>query len=757
MKTGWRRNEKTIKVDKAQEMAVSPSGKEVAFVFRGDVFVSSVQEHRVKQITHTPETEASVSFSPDGKKLLYASERGNKWKVYEAEIVSSNEPYFFSPTLIKETPLIANDQENYQPAYSPDGKEIAFIENRNSLKIYNLASGQSRKLLDNKQLLSRRDHDQYFQWSPDSKWLLVQYNEQGQGNFEVGLINASGNQKLVNLTQNGYVDEMPKWAMGGKMMIWSTERKGLRNENSNTVQNDIYGMYFDELAWADVKLNRWDSGKQKDLENAKEFALDPTFYNADNLRNREARLTNRSSFVMDALVSRNGKYLYYLDKFEKNYDLWVTDLQTKETRKLINLDIKNGEMKWDKEEQNIFILADGQVIKIDPLNSKKESIAIETEMKMDVAREREAMFDHVWRRTAETFYTSGMHGANWSQMKPYYRKYLKGINNNFDFAEMLNELLGELNVSHTGANFKDERKDGDVTASLGVFYDQDYNGTGVKIKEIIQNGPLDIPSFNIKAGDIIEAVDGKIIERNSDIDPYLNLKSDKNVSLKINDGLHSKEIIVRPVSPSDEEDLLYQRWVKRNQLQTQMQSNGEIGYVHLYRMNDQVYRSTYEDVMGKFANCKAIIVDTRFNRGGDLAPELVTFLSGIKIRANTTDNFLKNNEPSSRWTKPSIVLANEANYSDGHCFAYDYQLLHMGKLIGMPIPGSCTWMTGQGLQDKSLSYSVPTLGVKTMDGSYLENYQTYPDILIMNEYGPVSKGYDQQLEAAIRELKKELK
>ncbi len=110
----------------------------------------------------------------------------------------------------------------------------------------------------------------------------------------------------------------------------------------------------------------------------------------------------------------------------------------------------------------------------------------------------------------------------------------------------------------------------------------------------------------------------------------------------------------------------------------------------------------YEDAMGKLAGCKAIIVDTRFNRGGDLAPELAMFLSGIKVRENANDHFVVGNEPLFRWTKPSLVLANEANYSDGHCFVYDYQYLHMGKLVGMPIPGSCTWMTGQALQDNSL-------------------------------------------------------
>jgi C-terminal processing protease CtpA/Prc len=131
------------------------------------------------------------------------------------------------------------------------------------------------------------------------------------------------------------------------------------------------------------------------------------------------------------------------------------------------------------------------------------------------------------------------------------------------------------------------------------------------------------------------------------------------------------------------------------------------------------------------------------------------FLSGKKIRNNTTDRFLVNSEPAFRWTKPSVVLACEANYSDGHCFVHDYQVLKMGKLVGMPVPGSCTWMTGQTLHDNSMHFSVPTLGVKDLEGRYLENSQTQPDIEVMNTFDTVATGRDRQLEAAIQALMKE--
>jgi C-terminal processing protease CtpA/Prc len=173
-------------------------------------------------------------------------------------------------------------------------------------------------------------------------------------------------------------------------------------------------------------------------------------------------------------------------------------------------------------------------------------------------------------------------------------------------------------------------------------------------------------------------------------------------------------------------------------------------------MNDPSYRSVYEEVMGKYAPRKGMVVDTRHNGGGDLVADLAMFLSGKKFLDYTTDSRSAGFEPSFRWTKPSIALANEANYSDGHCFAFSYVDLKLGSLVGMPVPGTCTFAGWEMLQDNSIRWGVPPLGVKDIQGHYLENLQTEPTIRVMNEYEVVGKGQDQQLEAAVKELMKDI-
>ncbi|GAB2764178.1 S41 family peptidase [Rhabdobacter roseus] len=762
-------NEKVLSVSGgARDMAVSPNGKEVAFIFRGEVFVSAVEGGVTKRITNTPEQERGVRFSPDGKALLYASERGNSWKIYETRKTRDEEPYFYASTVLKETALIDNTKENYQPEYSPDGKEIAYIEDRMTLKVFNIASKKSRTLLTDRELFSMRDNDQYFQWSPDGKWLLFDYSVPGLASGEVGLIAADGKGKVLNLTQNGFQDYRAKWVPGGKMMLWFSNRDGLRSQaQSGNSQADVYALFFTQEAFDQFNLNKEDAALLKeqqekatkaDSTKKKEAKKDTTIViDWDGLTDRKAKLTIHSSSLADALLSKDGETLYYLARFEKGHNLWSTNLRTKETKQVLALNAGGGSLEWDKDQKNIFLNADGKILKIDPEKSKQETVSIKGEVLLDVAAERQFMFEHVWRRTKETFYTASMHGVDWDSYKPDYARYLPHVGTNHEFAELLSELLGELNVSHSGARYVTSAPTDDATASLGAFYDYTHQGNGVRIEEVLKGGPLDKAKLSIRPGMIIEAIDGEPITPERDLAQYLNRKADQNTLLSILDGTTRRAVVVKPVSLSEESRLLYKRWVKRNQDEVEKLSQGTLGYVHIPGMNDGAYRTTYEEIMGKYAGKKGIVVDTRFNGGGDLVADLAMFLSGKQFMDYTTDTRSSGYEPNFRWTKPSVSLANEANYSDGHCYAFMVQDQQVNKLVGQPVPGTCTFAGWEVLQDNSVRWGVPPLGVKAMTGQYLENAQTEPDYAVWNDYDAVVQGKDAQLEKAVEVLLGELK
>jgi len=754
----------------ASGMKVSPNGKEVAFLYRGDVFVTNAEGGGTKQVTKTAEAEADITWHNEGRMLAYASERNGKWGIYKSEITRKEEPYFFASTLIKESPLVTGEKSMLNPEMSPNGKELAYIENFNTLKILNLAGNQSRTLITQKEWLSWGDGGHEVSWSPDSKWLLVSYSEQGIANGEIGILSADGKTKMTNLTMNGFGDGNPKWMMGGKMMLWFSDRDGLAAKaNSGGSQNDAYGLFFTQDAWDSYRLSKEEAALAKELREKAEKAdttkkaatkKDSVVIDWAGLEMRKARLTIHSSSMNDALVDKDGETLYYLARFEKGVNLWSTNLRTKETKILAPLGANSaGNMQWDKEGKKIFLQTDGGIAKIDAASGKVDRISISGDMVLNVAAEREIMYNHVLRRTNDIFYKQGFHGINWEQMGKDYRKFLPHIGNGYEFSELLNELLGELNVSHCSASFGAPNPNADATAALGIFFDYGHTGNGVKIDEVIAGGPLDKSGFNIAPGAIIEAIDGETITTDKDYAQFLNRKAGKNVLLTLNENGKTRELVVKPVSTGEENGLLYKRWVKRNADEVTKASNGTLGYIHIPGMNDGAYRTALEEAMGKYAGRKALVVDTRNNGGGDLVADLTMWLSGKRFMEYSNDRETANYEPTFRWNKPSISLANEANYSDGHCYAFAYQYLKLGKLVGMPVPGTCSFAAWEPLQDGQTRWGTVPMGVRMMDGSgrYLENYQTEPDIKLMNEYDKVNKGKDQQLEVAITELMKEVK
>jgi Tol biopolymer transport system component len=232
------------------EASTSPNGKEFAYVFRGEIFVSSVEGGITKRVTNTPWQERSVKFSPDGRSLVFAAEVDNSWNVYTVSIDRKEEPYFFAATVLKTDTVVATSAEEFQPAFSPDGKEVAYLENRVTLKVVNLASKQSRTILSADRNYSYADGDQYYQWSPDSKVVPRPVRPaRAHLHAEIGLVSSDGKGEVHNLTHSGYDNVQPKWVMDGKWMIWGSDREGSRQQGGNIVSGDVYAMFFSKAAF----------------------------------------------------------------------------------------------------------------------------------------------------------------------------------------------------------------------------------------------------------------------------------------------------------------------------------------------------------------------------------------------------------------------------------------------------------------------------------------------------------------------------
>ena len=510
------------------------------------------------------------------------------------------------------------------------------------------------------------------------------------------------------------------------------------------------------------KANKKEGEKGKDEKDEKkddkDKAVEQLKFDWEGIEERKAKLTIHSSSLGDAVLSKDGEKLYYLAAFEKGMNLWSTDLRTKATKQELSLDASRGSLMWDKDQKNLFLLSNGTISKINPDGMKKEAIKISGEMTFDKDAERAYMFDHIWLRTKGIFYTPDMHGVDWEMAKVDYAKYIPHIGNSYEFAEMISEMIGELNVSHAGARYSRSIDLADETASIGIFWDYKFKGNGIKITEVIAGGPLDKSDLAIRKGMIIEKIDGQLISPEADFAKFLNRKSDKFTLIELFNPETSerKQLTIKPISLREEGQLLYKRWVKINQNEVDSLSGGKLGYVHIPGMSDGPFRNVYEEMMGKYHDSDAVVVDTRFNGGGDLVADLAMFFTGEKFLTYATEAREVGYEPTARWTKPTLAMFNEANYSDGHCFACGYTDLNIGKTVGMPTPGTCSFAGWESLPDGGRWGAVP-ISAKNKAGEWLENNETRPQFEVKNMPGKIDQGVDQQLEKAVEELLKEVK
>ena len=767
-----------IKNNGATQIALSPEGKEVAFILRGDVYVTSTEYKTTKQITNTAQQERNVDFAPDGRSLVYASERDGVWQLYQAKLGNKEEKLFTYATHIEEERLTQSNVTSFQPQYSPDGKEVAFLEDRTTLRVINLATKQVRTVMDGKFEYSYSDGDQWYQWSPDSRWILTNYiGIGGWNNKDVALVNASGNGEIHNLTQSGYNDTGAKWVLDGKAMIWESDRAGYRSHGSWGAHGDIYIMFFDLEAYERFMLTKEelalveeaekeqknekkeDTGKKGKKDAAKtddkKDEVKPLTFDLDNCRDRIVRLTRHSSSLGDAVLSKKGDKLYYQASFEKGSDLWCQDLKENST-KLVMKNIGYGQMIPDKKGEHFYLCTRGGISQVTMKDGKSKSVTFEALFDYKPADERQYIFDHAWQQVKDKFYKEDIHGIDWDGYRDAYRRFLPSINNNYDFQELLSEMLGELNGSHTGARYYASGP-ALATANLGVFYDDTYTGKGLKIKEIMKKSPFAIIKSEVTEGCIIEQIDGQTIEAGMDYFPMLEGKAGKKVLLSIYNPANGKRfnVSVKAISSGEQNNLLYNRWVERCRKMVDKLSNGQIAYVHVKGMDSQSFRTVYSELLSdKNRQKKAAIVDTRHNGGGWLHDDLATLLSGKEYQRFVPQGQYIGSDPFNKWVKPSCVLVCEDNYSNAHGFPWVYKELGIGKLIGAPVPGTMTAVWWETQIDPSIVFGIPQVGCVDMRGNYAENNQLQPDIEVYNKPEDALKGIDTQLATAVQELMK---
>ena len=738
--------------DETFQPLVSPDGKKLAYLKnRDEIMVMDLESKKSSSViprrkNHSyADGDIEYAWSPDSR-WLTATYHGHRLWTPEIAAVKLADGKVINVT--------QSGYSEYQPKFSSNGKMLLYATNRHGQR----GHGSDGREADIFGLFLNQEVFDEAHLSKAELALKKKRAKKKKEREEKEKAEEKSEKEKEKKDDTPDKDKSSGNSLGSDEAVQTTSAVALKDDEPK--EDEKQDAKKDETDKDKKSEEKKDGEKKKDGKKVK-----PIVFELEDRDQRLKRLTLMSAPIGSFDVSPDGEVLIFTAKFEGKWALWVTKLRDRSTTKAMSLS-SPGQVQFTKDGKSAFIRQGSGVSKLKlaaALTGGKATakpVKFSAELNIDGPAERQYIFDHVHRQTAQKFYDPKMHGVDWDEVGDNYESFLPSINNNYDFTELLSEMLGELNASHTGARFY-PRLGGDSTGVLGLLFDETHDGDGLKVVEVIPRGPSDKAEIKIEPGHLVTHIDGERIKADTNHWELLNHKSGKLVRLTLHDPEADEEWeeFIRSTTAHAEGGLMYQRWIESRRKKADELSGGRVGYVHVRGMDESSFRHVFSEVLGRNYDKEALIVDTRFNGGGWLHEDLATFLDGelycyFMPRGHERGDL--GGEPVDKWTRPVAVLQSESNYSDAHFFPWAFKQKGIGKLIGAPVPGTSTAVWWESQIEPKLIFGIPQVGITDLEGRYLENWQLDPDVLVLNDAESVARGEDKQLARAVEELLKEV-
>jgi len=726
--------------DRFTDFALSPDGKKVAFVARGEVWAASAKEGGdAVRITNTSGAEAEVMWSPDSKTIVYTSDRNGAPHLYQYEFGSE-----------RETELTSGDVSESSPRFSPDGKLIAFQRGTRELAVLDLASKQIRTVakasFDAPPLGSTRP----FEWSPDSKWiayLAYVAPERFRNAFVVSA--AGGDAKPVSFLANANTDTI-SWSRDGKFLLIST---GQRTESGQLARIDLVPQTpkFREEQFRELfqpKPEEKKDGEKKIPDVSIEFA---------GIRDR-VHLLPLGLDAGENAISPDGKWVAFIATTGADENVYVYSIDELATepstpKQLSATTGRKGALQFSSDNKEVWYLDGGKIASatIDPVKAK--TLGVTAELDVDFVRERDEAFRQGWTWLRDNFFDAKMNGVDWTSMREIYSKRVASASTPDEFRRLMNLMIGELNASHTGAN-PPRGFIVPATGRIGVRFDRaayEKDGT-LKVSEVLPLSPADIAK--IKAGDVITAVDRKPVVN---FDELLEHRTGKRTIITLAPG---RDVIVQPISSGEEKELTYRAWVNANRDYVDRVSNHRLGYVHMFDMSYESLQQLFVDLDAENRNRDGVVIDVRNNNGGFVN----VYAIDVLMRRSYLNMTFRNESPAPGRTilgqraleRPTVLVTNRHSLSDAEDFTEGYRSLGLGKVVGEPTAGWIIYTSDVPLIDGTM-LRMPHIRVTDSKGQDMEMNPRPVDVFVQRPIGEGLGGRDSQLDTAVQTLLQSLK
>ncbi len=740
-----------------QEAALSPDGKKLAFVVRGEVFAVGTKDGGLAaRVTSTSARETQPAWSPDSRRLVYASTRDGALNLFEYDFVSGAE------TRLTDQPL--ND---VTPRYSPDGKQVAFVRDGRELRVLDRATKRDRLLasgvLDRAPFTSPRS----VAWSPDGKWIAY-LNTADKGFTNVYLVPAAGGEPVqVSFLANAFAGAVTWDPEGNWLLVDSNQRTeattlariDLVPRTPRFREDRFRDLFNEETRPARPSAPSPNPAPAAPPRDSAERAAPPSHaaFELAEVRKRLS-LIPVGLDVGEEIISPDGKLLAFTAAVagRTNIYTWPLDELSNDeqvARQVTSTAGFKNRIAFSPDNKEIYYLEQGRLQAVNLDNRQVRTIAATAELDVDFAEEKLEVFRQAWSLQHDNYYDPAYHGADWDAVRAEYEPYVRGASSPDELRRILGFMIGELNSSHSGISGPGGGG-GPGTGRLGLRFDPAALETGrLVVQEVIPLGPGAIGG--VKTGERLVAVDGDTIAPTTNLDGMLRGKVGRRVVLRVSGTDAARDVVVRPVSTQTEKGLLYRAWVEDRRAYVARISNGRIGYVHLYDMSENTLSQLMVDLDTRNQASDGVVIDIRNNNGGFVnayaldvftrRPYLTMQPRGgvaAPARAQLGQRALE---------RPTVLVTNQHSLSDAEDFTEGYRTLGLGKVVGEPTAGWIIYTSNLTLLDGTVM-RMPFIRITDHEGKDMELHPRPVDVLVERPIGEWYTGKDIQLETAVKTL-----